>query len=46
MQNRKNIFNTEHKNLQYNETKTPGSKAYWGSISGDEKDITLFLLQL
>ena len=41
---RKEYMREHYPQFQYIETSAPKSKAFWGRISGKEKDITWFIL--
>ena len=43
---RKVLFEKMFPKLKYKEAKTKEAKSYFGKVSGDEKDLTLFLLKL
>jgi len=43
---RKQLFETMFPKLKYSEALTSRAKSYFGKVSGNEKDILLFLLKL
>lgn len=43
---RKSLFEIMFPKLKYYEAKTKKAKSYFGSVVGNEKDLTLFLLKL